>query len=108
MGSIRKTWKYISGSPDADDLKIINITTNSLINQNDKQIRINTAIEHRLKNITEKLNSLVKYQNNFTAGTIDGFDSVNIIFNLDELIYQLGVIEEAITLARRNIPHHQL
>lgn len=106
--TLGKAWKYISGSPDAEDLKIINATTNSLIDQNDRQIRINIAIEHRLKNITEKLNSLIKYQDNLTAGALDGFDSVNIIFNLDELIYQLEIIEEAITLARKNIPSSRI
>lgn len=102
--TLGKAWKYISGSPDAEDLKIINATTNALIDQNDRQIRINIAIEDRLKNITEKLNSLIKYQDNITTETLDGFDSINIIFNLDELINQLEIIEEAITLARRNIP----
>ncbi|XP_062556363.1 uncharacterized protein LOC134221185 [Armigeres subalbatus] len=106
--ALGKAWKYISGSPDAEDLKIINVTTNSLIDQNDRQIRINIAIEHRLKNITEKLNSLIKYQGNFTAGTLDGFDSINLLFNLDELIYQQEIIEEAVTLARRNIPSSRI
>lgn len=103
-----KVWKYVSGSPDAEDLKVINVTMNSLINQNDKQIKINNAIEHRINNITQKLNSLLKYQDNFTSEIIDGFTSVNLIFNLDELIYQLEVIEEAITLARRNIPSSRI
>lgn len=81
---------------------------NSLINENDKQIKINNAIEHRMNNITTKLNSLVKYQDNFTSDTIDGFSSVSLIFNLDELIYQLEIVEEAITLARRNIPSSRI
>ncbi|XP_065087477.1 uncharacterized protein LOC135709182 [Ochlerotatus camptorhynchus] len=34
--------------------------------------------------------------------------SVNLIFHLDELIDQLGLIEEAITLARRNIPSSRI
>lgn len=103
-----KVWKYVSGSPDAEDLTVINATMNSLINQNDKQIRINDAIEHRINNITQKLNSLLKYQDNFTSETIDGFNSVKLVFNLDELIYQLEIIEEAITLARRNIPSSRI
>lgn len=106
--SLGKVWKYVSGSPDAEDLKVINFTMNSLIDQNDKQIRINDAIEHRLNNITQKLNSLLKFETNLTTDMIDGFNSVNLVFTLDELIYQLEVIEEAITLARKNIPSSRI
>ena len=106
--TLGKVWKYVSGSPDAEDLKIINITLNSLITQNDRQIKINAAIENRINNITQNLNTLIKYQQNFTSEALDGFNSVNLIFNLDELIYQLEVIEEAITLARRNIPSSRI
>ncbi|XP_053699033.1 uncharacterized protein LOC128746003 [Sabethes cyaneus] len=106
--TLGKIWKYVSGSPDAEDLKIINATLNSLISQNDKQIKINNAVDTRISNITKNLHHLINYQQNITSETLEGFDSVNIIFNLDELIYQLEVIEEAITLSRKNIPSSRI
>ncbi|XP_055631406.1 uncharacterized protein LOC129771618 [Toxorhynchites rutilus septentrionalis] len=39
---------------------------------------------------------------------MDGFESVNLLFNLDELIKNLEIVEEAITLARFNIPSSRL
>lgn len=106
--SLGRAWKYVSGSPDADDLVIINSTLNSLIDQNNKQVRINSALEIRLKNITEAINSIANIQGNFQNKIIEGFDSVNLIFNLDELIDQLEVLEEAVTLARSNIPSSRI
>lgn len=38
--SLGSAWKYISGSPDAEDLRIINKTTNSLIDQNKEQLKL--------------------------------------------------------------------
>lgn len=102
--SLGKAWKYVSGSPDAEDLKIINSTLNSLIDQNDKQIKINGALNIRLNNITGTINSLLSFESNFSDKTIEGFDVINLIFNIDELLDQLGIIEEAIALAKLNIP----
>lgn len=38
---IGKGWKWLAGNPDADDLRIINSTFNSLIDQSNEQIKIN-------------------------------------------------------------------
>lgn len=38
--TLGSAWKYISGSPDAEDLRIINRTTNLLIDQNNEQDKI--------------------------------------------------------------------
>lgn len=106
--SLGTAWKYISGSPDANDLKIINTTTNLLIEQNDKQIRINKQFEERIVNLTKTISLLVSNNNLIREETLDGFDSVNLLFNIDELINQLEVIEEAVTLARFSIPSSRL
>lgn len=106
--SIGKAWKYISGSPDADDLRIINFTTNSLIDQNDKQIQINRDFEDRINKITKSINSIMANINTLTTKTLEGFDSVSFLFNLDELSHQLEIIEQAISLARLSIPSSRL
>ncbi|XP_058064546.1 uncharacterized protein LOC131214181, partial [Anopheles bellator] len=82
----------------------INSSMNSLIDQNDKQIRINSALETRLKNATKAINSILDFHNK----TTEGFESINLIFHLDELTQQVEIIEEAITLARRNIPSSRI
>lgn len=106
--SLGKFWKYISGSPDAEDLRIINKTSNSLIDQNDKQININHIFENRINNISNYILTMMHSMDSLTSRTLTGFDIVNFLFNIDELIKQLEYIEEAIDLARRNIPSSRI
>lgn len=101
-------WKYVSGSPDAEDLRIINKTSNSLVDQNNKQITINHIFENRLNNISNDILGMLKDYNSLASETFTGFDSVNLLFNIDELIKQLEYIEEAIDLARQNIPSSRI
>ena len=56
LDMIDTVWKHIGGSPDAEDLRIIERSLNQLTTENNKQILINNAIEQRLNNITEIIN----------------------------------------------------
>ncbi|XP_055624672.1 uncharacterized protein LOC129778992 isoform X1 [Toxorhynchites rutilus septentrionalis] len=105
--SLGKAWKYVSGSPDADDLKIINSSLNSLISENNKQIRINSAFDSRMSNITKAINVILENEEN-VIHSLEGFDVLELIFKIDELLYYLDIIEEAITLARRSIPSSRI
>lgn len=106
--SIGKFWKYVSGSPDAEDLRIINKTSNSLIDQNNKQININHMFENRINNISNYILTMMHSLDLLASRTLTGFDIINLVFNIDELIRQLEFIEEAIDLARRNIPSSRI
>lgn len=103
--TLGSAWKYISGSPDAEDLRILNRTTNSLIDQNNEQIKINRHFEKRINNMSTSLSVIVSGISN---EIIDRMNSVNLIFNIDELTKHLETIEEAIALARANIPSSRL
>lgn len=103
--TLGSAWKYISGSPDAADLRIINVTTNSLIEQNNEQIQINRQFESRILNMSTSLSLFISSVSN---EIIDRMNSVNLLFNIDELITHLETIEEAVTLARANIPSSRL
>lgn len=105
LGSI---WKYISGSPDAEDLRIINSTSNSLIQQNEKQIKINHIFEDRIYNMTRKLNEVTSKLNDISEESRKDFRLVGLLFSLDEFIQQLEDLEEAIVLAQRNIPSSRI
>lgn len=101
-------WKYISGSPDAEDLKIINSTSNKLINENGKQIRINHMFEDRVNRITEKVNNITTTLNKTALKNEKDFRTVGVLFCLDELTRQLEDLEEAIVLAKHNIPSSRI
>lgn len=101
-------WKYISGSPDAEDLRIINSTSNRLINENDRQIRINHIFENRINNITEKVNNITSTLNKTILKDEKDFRTVGLLFCLDELTRQLEDLQEAIVLAQHNIPSSRI
>lgn len=103
--TLGSAWKYISGSPDAEDLRILNRTTNSLIDQNNEQIKINRQFENRISNMSTSLSIFISSISN---EIIDRMNSVNLLFNIDELTKHLETIEEAIALARANIPSSRL
>lgn len=106
--SLGRAWKYISGSPDAEDLKIINSTFNKLINENSKQININSILEMRIRNVTNTFNSLIDNEQNLEYELSQTLDILNLIFKIDQLAHYLEIIEEAVTLARRSIPSSRI
>lgn len=58
--TIGKVWKWISGSPDADDLRAINQTTNNIINEENKQIIINKQFRMRINKLETQLDDISK------------------------------------------------
>lgn len=106
--TLGKGWKYISGSPDADDIRLVNATINTIINQENNQMKINSGLDTRIRNITYVINALISKNNNLSSELSEGFSSVNLLFNIDELTQQIETIGEAITLARWNIPSSRL
>ncbi|XP_062539185.1 uncharacterized protein LOC134207488, partial [Armigeres subalbatus] len=106
--SLGRGWKYISGSPDAEDLRLINATINSIVDQENNQIRINSGLDIRIRNLTYSINSIISSYNNLSSEFNEGFSSINLLLNIDELIQQIETIGDAITLARLNIPSSRL
>ncbi|XP_053698638.1 uncharacterized protein LOC128745585 [Sabethes cyaneus] len=106
--SLGTGWKYISGSPDADDLRLVNATINTIIDQENNQIKINSGLDVRIRNITYSINSLISRYNDLSSDVNEGFSSINLLLNMDELTQQIETIGEAITLARWNIPSSRL
>ncbi|XP_062710622.1 uncharacterized protein LOC134288766 [Aedes albopictus] len=106
--SLGRGWKYISGTPDADDIRLINATINLMIDQENNQIKINSGLDTRIRIMTDSINVLISKFNNLSMEFTEGFSSVNLLFNIDELTQQIETIGEAITLARFNIPSSRL
>lgn len=52
-------WKYIAGSPDHNDLNMINNNMEKLLTNNNKQIIINNALNQQINKITEITNNLL-------------------------------------------------
>lgn len=106
--TIGTVWKWIAGSPDAEDLRLINSSMNSLILQNNKQIFINQAIDKRIQEITDITNQVLKIENERTKNHSIEINQLIVLSNLDSLQNQVETLEEAILMAKHGIPSSKL
>jgi Gypsy protein len=90
---IGKLWKFIAGSPDADDLKLINQTFNNLIDESNKQIRINKKMEIEIDHILKVTKNNSKNNNKTILGEID---LIILIFNIQLINKELEEILDSI------------
>lgn len=89
-------WKYLAGSPDANDLKIINSSINGLINNNNEQVRINREISLQMKEVLFKTKESIQLLNSKSSELY----SINIFLNLKFLNDKLDQIIQTIALAK--------
>lgn len=105
--------KFITGNLDAEDLTIINENLdeirksgNSLVKQNNRQIKINSKFENRINIINNEIknqqNSLRSILNKEDL-IITEYQKLSVIFQMDTFLETLKSIEYAIMLAKMNI-----
>ena len=105
--SLGRAWKWMSGSPDADDLRIINRGIDDVVDNNNIQIKINDNIQENLENITltiRKLASLGK-ENLHTIERTSNL--VSIIVNLNIINEEITTIQNSILLSQLQIVNHK-
>lgn len=105
--SLGTAWKWIAGTPDAQDLQLINSTMNDLINQNNHQYRINDNINNRITQLTQTVNNIVN-SINVNKASMDTTDAITTMLNIDVINELLDNIQEAITLTRISIANHKI
>lgn len=106
--TIGTTWKWIAGSPDAEDLRIINSSINSLINNNNKQVMINKALSKQLQGITDITNQLLTTQQQAMTNHSIEVNQLVMLSNLDLLQNQIETLEDAILMAKHGIPSSKI
>lgn len=102
--TIGTIWKWIAGTPDADDLRIINNTMNSLIEENNQQVYINQAADARLQHISNITNELMELNFKTEQQHLVNINLLTILLNVDIIQHQIEVLEDAILLAKHSIP----
>ncbi|XP_062551054.1 LOW QUALITY PROTEIN: uncharacterized protein LOC134216039 [Armigeres subalbatus] len=65
-------------------------------------------VQETYEKLDKTFNSLLDNEQNLEKVTFDSLDSLNFIFEIDELLYYLEIIEESITLAGRSIPSSRI
>lgn len=94
-------WKFIAGSPDHDDLQIIENNLNSLNKNNDKQVVINEMLSDRMNNLTIIVNKLNKVIGK--TDSISNTVAISIQVKLRIVKEDLQNIKYAIQWAKNNI-----
>lgn len=92
-------WKWIAGSPDANDLRIINTTLSELVSQNNKQYRINDNINIRIGQLTQTVNEIANSLNRHND-ELDVVQGVTTMLNVDIINELLDNIQEAISFSK--------
>lgn len=101
--ALGRAWKWMSGSPDADDLTIINSGIYRVTENNNRQISINENLYDGLNNMTEIINDLITEENKTNKAIKARNDLFNIILHLDIVNPEITKIQNSIALSKLGI-----
>ncbi|XP_055598763.1 uncharacterized protein LOC129748251 [Uranotaenia lowii] len=87
---------------------MVNSSINSLVEQNNRQVLINEAIDKRIQEITDITNQVLKIENEREKNHSIEINQLIILSNLDSLQNQVETLEEAILMAKHGIPSSKL
>lgn len=100
--------KWIAGTPDADDLRIINDTMNNLIENNNQQIIFNEALNSRISQLNQVTTELLQLDLKSKQRHVIEINLLTILLNIDAVQHQIEVLEDAILLAKNGIPSSRI
>lgn len=106
--TIGKAWKWLAGSPDADDLRIINRTINGLIDQNNKQFIVNKMVNERIGDITRAVNDLINQQNIENKIIFEEYDTITLLLYMDTINDVLEEIQDTILRTKIALPNNKI
>lgn len=106
--SLGTAWKWLAGSPDADDLRLINSSMNNLIDQSNEQIKVNNVINERIVKITNTINQLIDHHTSLNTILLKEMDAITLLLSLDATNNILEEIEDTILRARISLPNSKL
>lgn len=104
---IGTAWKWIAGSPDAQDLRIIDRSLNELVNENNHQVKINHQIGKRISELTTTINELIEKQQ-INQIILDELDVITTILNIDTLNKILTSVQEAILFSKMHVTNSRM
>lgn len=101
-------WKWLAGTPDAEDLRIINNTMNQLIDANNQQVHINQQIDRRIQMITATVNRAIMNSTINNKVILTEIDMLTTIVTIDTVNTILEEIQEAIVRTKVNLPSNKI
>lgn len=106
--ALGRAWKWMSGSPDADDLRIITKGINEMVDNSNKQIKINDQVFDSLGNLTEITNKLINITEQNSKLSSEETQVLHLILNLDIINQEIASIQEAIIFAKLGTVNYKL
>lgn len=106
--TLGSAWKWIAGTPDAQDLRIINSTMNDLITQNNQQYQINGRINQRIQLITDTINKAITNNTIANRITFTEIELITTIINIETVNGILEDIQEAIIRTKSKLPSNKI
>lgn len=106
--SIGTAWKWLAGTPDADDLRLINTTMNELIKQNNRQYIFNKMVNERINYVTIAVNKLIDQQNMENKILLQEYDTISLLLYIDTLNNVLVEIQDTILRTKISLPSSKL
>lgn len=102
--------KYVAGNPDQDDLELIQhnlgkiqTTENLIINNQNKQIKINNVLQKTVNKVSTTIAKIAKQIKLDNENIRKDVEEINLILNLDIIIKTLEDIEEQLIFSKTNI-----
>lgn len=102
--TIGTVFKWIAGTPDANDLQIINSTMNQLIQDNNNQVYINNAVSGRIQQISKIADDLLQLNHKSKNQHTVELNLLTMLLNIDTTQHHIEELEDAIVLAKHGIP----
>lgn len=106
--ALGKAWKWLAGSPDADDLKIIDTSVNQLISNNNEQTTINNQLQEKLNNMTHSLNDVISVDSSNHHVLTSEIDQIKIIIKLDIIEEEIEAIQNAILISKLDLINNRI
>lgn len=100
-------FKFIAGTPDAQDLRLINYTMNELIGQNNEQVKTNMQLNERITHITDTINKIIEnsHENKIIS---DEIETIITIINIDNINRLLDSIQDAVILSKSSLVSNKI
>lgn len=106
--ALGSAWKWVAGSPDAEDLRAIESSINDLTDNNNQQITTNLQLQYA----TNNLSKLIEQKMSIDAENIENFaeelSAIQILFSLDIINDEIESIRDAITFSKVKILNKKL
>lgn len=101
IDALGTAWKWIAGTPDRDDFRLINEKINNTMRQTENQIIINHLIEDKLNEISNRTNKILKDLHD--DNDAQKMAALGLKFELEVLKEEVTKIEQALMWAKSKV-----